>query len=78
MNKMILHDSSIRHATGQAIYIDDMPAQENLLHGVLVLSKNAYGKLKTINSSKLLKLPFYSKIITAKDIPGEKRRTHSC
>ena len=38
MNKMILHDSSIRHATGQAIYIDDMPAQENLLHGVLVLS----------------------------------------
>mgnify|MGYP002639967307 FL=1 len=71
MNKMILHDSSIRHATGQAIYIDDMPAQENLLHGALVLSKNAYGKLKKINSSKLLKLPFYSKIITAKDIPGE-------
>ena len=71
MNKMILHDSSIRHATGQAIYIDDMPVQENLLHGALVLSKNALGKLKKIDSSKLLKLPFYSKIITAKDIPGE-------
>lgn len=46
MNKMILHDSSIRHATGQAIYIDDMPVQDNLLHGALVLSKNALGKLK--------------------------------
>ncbi len=41
MNKIAVHDSSIRHATGQAIYIDDIPDQENLLHGGLVLSKCA-------------------------------------
>ena len=71
MNKLAFHDSSIRHTTGQAIYIDDMPDQENLLHGGLVLSKCAYGKIKKLDYSKLDKLPYSTKIITAKDIPGE-------
>ena len=71
MNKVAFHDSSIRHTTGQAIYIDDIPDQENLLHGGLVLSKCAYGKIKKINYSKLSNLSFYTKIIMAKDIPGE-------
>ena len=34
LNKIPIHDSSLRHSTGQAIYIDDMPEQENLLHGL--------------------------------------------
>ena len=71
MNNVAFHDSSIRHTTGQAIYIDDIPDQENLLHGGLVLSKCAYGKIKKINYSKLSNLSFYTKIIMAKDIPGE-------
>ena len=71
LNKIPFHDSSLRHSTGQAIYIDDMPEQENLLHGALVLSKLACGKIKKINSDKLNDLPFFTKIITAKDIPGE-------
>ena len=71
MNKVAFHDSSIRHTTGQAIYIDDIPDQENLLHGGLVLSKCAFGKIKKINYSKLSNLSFYTKIIMAKDIPGE-------
>jgi xanthine dehydrogenase large subunit len=71
LNKIPIHDSSLRHSTGQAIYIDDMPEQENLLHGAPVLSKIACGKIKKINSDKLNDLPFFTKIITAKDIPGE-------
>ena len=71
LNKIPIHDSSLRHSTGQAIYIDDMPEQENLLHGAPVLSKLACGKIKKINSDKLNDLPFFTKIITAKDIPGE-------
>ena len=41
LNKIPIHDSSLRHSTGQAIYIDDMPEQENLLHGAPLLSKDA-------------------------------------
>ena len=71
LNKIPIHDSSLRHSTGQAIYIDDMPEQENLLHGAPVLSKVSCGKIKKINSDRLNDLPFFTKIITAKDIPGE-------
>ena len=71
LNKIPIHDSSLRHSTGQAIYIDDMPEQDSLLHGAPVLSKVACGKIKKINSDKLNDLPFFTKIITAKDIPGE-------
>ena len=71
MNNVAIHDSSIRHTTGQAIYIDDIPDQENLLHGALVLSKCAYGKIKKIDFSRLKNLTFYTKTVTAKNIPGE-------
>ena len=70
-NKIPIHDSSLRHSTGQALYIDDMPEQENLLHGAPVLSKFPSGKIKNINSDKLKNLPFFTKVITAKDIPGD-------
>ena len=53
LNKIPIHDSSLRHSTGQAIYIDDMPEQENLLHGVPFLSKNACGRIKNINYESL-------------------------
>ena len=71
LNKIPIHDSSLRHSTGQALYIDDMPEQENLFHGAPVLSKFPCGKIKNINSDKLKNLPFFTKVITAKDIPGD-------
>ena len=70
-NKIPIHDSSLRHSTGQAVYIDDMPEQENLSHAAPILSKIACGKIININSDKLNNLPFFTKVITAKDIPGE-------
>lgn len=71
LNKIPIHDLSLRHSTGQALYIDDMPEQENLLHGAPVLSKFPCGKIKNINSDKLKNLPFFTKVVTAKDIPGD-------
>ena len=71
LNKIPIHDSSLRHSTGQALYIDDMPEQQNLLHGAPVLSKFPCGKIKNINSDKLKNLPFFTKVVTAKDIPGD-------
>ena len=71
LNKIPIHDSSLRHSTGQALYIDDLPEQENLLHGAPVLSKFPCGKIKNINSDKLKNLPFFTKVVTAKDIPGD-------
>ena len=67
MNKMILHDSSIRHATGQAIYIDDMPAFMILFYmEYLFYLRMLMVKLKKLTLVSYVNLPFYSKIITGK------------
>jgi xanthine dehydrogenase large subunit len=44
LNKIPIHDSSLRHSTGQAVYIDDMPEQENLLHCSTFFIKNCMWK----------------------------------
>mgnify|MGYP003336671341 CR=1 FL=1 len=43
------HDSALKHSTGQALYIDDMPEPPGTLHGALVLSPVAHGKLKKVS-----------------------------
>jgi xanthine dehydrogenase large subunit len=40
------HDSALKHATGEALYIDDMPEPAGTLHAALVLSPVACGRLK--------------------------------
>ena len=40
------HDSALKHVTGQALYIDDMPEPAGTLHAALVLSPIAHGRLK--------------------------------
>ena len=62
LNKIPIHDSSLRHSTGQALYIDDMPEQENLLHGAPVLSKFPCGKIKNINSDSYTNIYHFKKI----------------
>ena len=61
LNKIPIHDSSLRHSTGKAIYIDDIPEQENLLHGAPVLSKFECGKIKNIIYMKVTQYntPFF-------------------
>ena len=42
------HDSALKHVTGQALYIDDMPEPAGTLHAALVLSPVAHGRLKKV------------------------------
>ena len=45
------HDSALKHVTGQALYIDDMPEPPGTLHGALVLSPVASGRLARLDLS---------------------------
>ena len=71
VGKNFEHDSAIRHVTGEAIYIDDMPEDNKLMHAALITSKHAYAQIKKIDLSKLKKLPFDTYVFSAKDIPGK-------
>ncbi len=55
-------------ARGSALYTDDMKLP-GMLHGRILRSPIAHGKIKNIDISKALKLPGVKSVITAEDTP---------
>ena len=64
------HDSALKHASGQALYIDDMPEPPGTLHGALVLSPVASGRLAKLDLSAAAAAPGVVATLVAEDIPG--------
>ncbi|XP_041043265.1 xanthine dehydrogenase/oxidase [Carcharodon carcharias] len=66
----LAHLSSIKQATGEAIYCDDLPCFESELYLALVTSTEAHAKISSINASEALKVAGVTCFLTAKDVPG--------
>ncbi|WP_421851255.1 xanthine dehydrogenase molybdopterin binding subunit [Marinomonas sp.] len=66
-----VHESAIKHVTGQAVYIDDMPEWPNELHVATGLSTEAYADIVSINLDKVRAYPGVVDVIVQADIPGE-------
>tara|TARA_R110002033_G_scaffold14733_1_gene42732 strand:+ start:36231 stop:38597 length:2367 start_codon:yes stop_codon:yes gene_type:complete len=66
-----VHESAIKHVTGQAVYIDDMPEWPNELHVATGLSTEAHADIVSINLDKVRAYPGVVDVIVQSDIPGE-------
>ncbi|XP_044158503.1 aldehyde oxidase 1-like [Bufo gargarizans] len=66
----VVHLSGITQATGEAIYVDDMPRMDQELFLAFATSKKAHAKIVSIDASDALKSPGVVDIIRAKDVPG--------
>ncbi|MCC8430894.1 xanthine dehydrogenase molybdopterin binding subunit [Reyranella aquatilis] len=64
------HDSALKHVTGQALYIDDMPEPPGTLHAALVLSKVACGRLMRLDADAAKTMPGVVAVLGPHDIPG--------
>jgi len=64
------HDSGLLHATGEARFVDDMPAPSGLLHAALALSPVAHGILSDIDDRAARRVPGVRAVFTAADVPG--------
>ena len=64
------HDSAVKHVTGRAVYIDDMPVQQDCQETALVLSPHAYARILSIDISQAAGMPGVSAVVSAQDIPG--------
>ncbi|XP_042301120.1 aldehyde oxidase isoform X3 [Sceloporus undulatus] len=67
----IMHQAGIKHATGEAIYCDDIRAVDGELFLALVTSAKAHAKIVSIDASEALKMPGVVDIISVQDIPGQ-------
>lgn len=64
------HDSAVRHVTGEARYIDDLPEPRDLLHAYLRLSDRAHARIVHIDTAAAAAAPGVAAVMTARDLPA--------
>ncbi|KAJ2598131.1 hypothetical protein GGF39_002768 [Coemansia sp. RSA 1721] len=70
VGKGVAHLSALRQTTGEARYIDDMPAVAGELYLALVLSPHAHARILSIDSEPALRISGVHRVLTARDVPG--------
>ncbi|KAJ2746556.1 hypothetical protein GGI20_001267 [Coemansia sp. BCRC 34301] len=73
VGKGVAHLAALKQTTGEARYVDDMPALAGELHVGLVLSAHAHARILRIDCEPALALAGVVRVLTAKDVPGENR-----
>ncbi|GAA6108461.1 aldehyde oxidase 6 isoform X1, partial [Tachysurus ichikawai] len=66
------HLSSVSHATGEAVYCDDIPHTHGELFLSVVTSSRAHAKITHIDKGGALAMVGVVDVITAQDIPGRR------
>lgn len=70
VHKDRIHESAIKHVTGQADYSDDIALPEGALHAYLGGPKVAHATIRSMDFSAVLTAPGVIGVLTAEDIPG--------
>jgi xanthine dehydrogenase large subunit len=65
------HDSALKHTTGEARFVDDMPEAAGTLHAALVLSPVAHGRLLALEDAAARAMPGVVAVLGARDVPGQ-------
>ncbi|MFT5562822.1 MAG: xanthine dehydrogenase large subunit [Candidatus Azotimanducaceae bacterium] len=70
VGKDIEHESAIKHVTGRAHYIDDIPEVQGTLHVAVGMSPYAKATIKSMDLSKVRQSVGVVDVITADDVQG--------
>ncbi len=71
LHEPLLHESGYRHASGEATYVDDIPAPRGTLVGHLVASPIARGRIVRLDVEAARRVEGVACVLTAEDIPGD-------
>ncbi|QRN95049.1 xanthine dehydrogenase molybdopterin binding subunit [Archangium violaceum] len=64
------HESGLKHTSGEALYVDDMPEPPGMLAGHLVTSPHAHARILRRDASRARALPGVHAVLFAEDVPG--------
>jgi len=68
--KQTPHESAWLHVTGEAVYVDDIPAIARLLVGKVVYSPHAHARIQSFDLTAARAVPGVHAVLAARDIPG--------
>ncbi|XP_043934179.1 aldehyde oxidase 1-like [Protopterus annectens] len=74
VGRPIMHQSALIHATGEAVYCDDIPSLDGELALAMVTSTRMYAKIISIDKTEAVQMPGVHAVITADDVPGNNTR----
>ena len=72
LGTQVPHVSGLKHATGEAIYLDDMPSFANEGYLSLVLSTKSHAKIRSVDTEEALKMEGVLTYVDWRDLPSEK------
>lgn len=76
VGKSVKHKSADKQATGEAVYIDDMPRFEDELYLAFVLSTKAHANIVNIDFSVAKEVSGVVDFLSAEDLPRERNEYH--
>ncbi|XP_052605467.1 aldehyde oxidase 3 isoform X2 [Peromyscus californicus insignis] len=74
VGRPIMHQSGIKHATGEAVFCDDVSALAEELFLAVVTSNRPHARIISLDASEALASPGVVDVITAQDVPGDNGR----
>ncbi|GAA5990705.1 hypothetical protein JCM10908_003197 [Rhodotorula pacifica] len=72
LGTQVPHVSGLKHATGEAIYLDDMPNFANEGYLSLVLSTKSHAKILSVDAADALEMEGVLTYVDWRDLPSEK------
>ena len=66
----LAHDSALKHATGEALFIDDIPVPQNTLHLAVGSATAVCGRIESMDLGAVRSAPGVIDVFCANDIPG--------
>lgn len=70
VKQAVPHESASKHVTGEAVYVDDILVNRQLLVGRVVFSPHAHARIKSFDLSAARCVPGVHAVLSYKDIPG--------
>ncbi|WP_020408015.1 xanthine dehydrogenase molybdopterin binding subunit [Hahella ganghwensis] len=64
------HESALKHVTGKAQYVDDIPEIQGTLHTAVGGSAYPHARILSMDLSRVWSAPGVKDVITAQDVPG--------
>jgi xanthine dehydrogenase large subunit len=70
LHQPALHESGLRHTSGEALYVDDLPVPPGTLVAHLVTSPHAHARILKRDAEVARSMPGVHAVLLAEDIPG--------
>ncbi|XP_037795303.1 xanthine dehydrogenase/oxidase-like [Penaeus monodon] len=75
IGRPLTHASALQQATGEALYVDDLPRFKGELYGALVLSSRAHARILSTDASDARRMEGVERVFFAEDLEAERNKT---